>query len=132
MGDIQAITFKLDRASELMFARNIAVVDEFWSEGFRLIGSEEGEIVATRDDLVALMNRLFAAPFRVRWNWDDTSFTIENDIAWVFAQGHLELVRDSHTDRPSYRLMAIFRRDGDDWKWRLFSGSEPVPARPLP
>jgi hypothetical protein len=131
MGDTQALTLKLDRASELMFARDIDVVDALWSDGFRLVGSEEGEMAATRDDLEALVSYLFAAPFRLRWVWDDKSFTIENDIAWVFAQGHLEFVYDTHTERPPYRLVAIFRRDGADWKWRLYSGSEPVPARPF-
>lgn len=131
MDDIQAITAKLDRASELMFARDIAVVDELWSDGFRLVGSEEGEIAAARDELVALVTALFGAPFRLRWDWDDKSFTIENEIAWVFAQGHLEFVYDTHTERVSYRLVAIFRRASDGWQWRLYSGSEPVPARPF-
>jgi len=129
MDDIQAITAKLDRASALMFARDIAIVDELWSDGFQLVGSEEGEIAVTHDQLVLLVTTLFAAPFRLRWDWNDKSLTIENDIAWVFAQGHLEFVYDDHIDRVSYRLVAIFRRASSDWQWRLYSGSEPEPRR---
>lgn len=129
MDDIQAITSKLDRASALMFARDIAIVDELWSDGFRLVGSEEREIATTHAKLVKLVTALFSAPFRLRWDWDGKSVTIENDIAWVFAEGHLEFVFDDHVDRVSYRLVAIFHRAGTDWKWRLYSGSEPMPPR---
>ena len=131
MSDIQAIASKLDRLSELMFARDIAIIDELWSDGFQLVGSEEGEIAITRDQLVTLVTNLFAAPFRLCWNWDDKSVTVEGDIAWVFAQGHLEFVYDDHTDQGSYRLVAIFLRAGNGWLWRLYSGSEPAPPRGL-
>lgn len=129
MDDNQAIFSKLERASTLMFARDIAIIDELWSHGFRLVGSEEGEIAASRDELEMLIGTLFGAPFRLRWDWDDKVVTIENDIAWVFAQGHVEFVFDDHTDRVSYRLVAIFRRTGNDWQWRLYSGSEPMAPR---
>ena len=132
MDDKQAIALKIDRASHLMYNRDIAIIDELWSEGFQLVGSEEGEIAVTRDQFVTLVTALFAAPFRLQWDWDDKSFTIENDIAWVFAQGHLAFIYDEHTLRVSYRLVAIFRRVGNDWQWRLYSGSEPEPARANP
>jgi hypothetical protein len=129
MDDIQAITAKLERASALMFAKDIAIVDELWSDGFRLVGSEEGEIAATRDELEALVTFLFSAPFRLRWVWASKDFTIENDIAWVFAQGHVEFVFDDHSEPLPYRLVAIFRREKNDWTWRLYSGSEPIKRR---
>ena len=129
MSDIQDITAKLEKASALMFARDIAIVDELWSDGFRLIGSEEGEIAATRADLETLINFLFSAPFRLRWVWASKDLTIENDIAWVFAQGHVEFVYPDHTDPLPYRLVAIFRREKKDWVWRLYSGSEPIKRR---
>ena len=129
MDDNQAITSKLEKASALMFARDIAIIDELWSDGFRLVGSEEGEIAATRDELEMLITFLFSAPFRLRWKWASKDFTIENDIAWVFAQGHVEFVYDDHTDALPYRLVAIFRRAKDDWIWRLYSGSEPIKRR---
>ena len=131
MDDIEAIAAKLDRAGALMFARDPAIVDELWSDGFRLVGSEIGEIAATRDELVTLVTAIFNAPFKLCWVWDDKSVTIENDIAWVFAQGHLEFVYDDHVDTVSYRLVAIFRRAGTDRRWRLYSGSEPMPQRPI-
>src|SRR5258707_6036768 len=47
-----------------------AIVDELWSDlGFRLIGSEPGEIADTRDGLARLMNSLFSRPARLTWSW---------------------------------------------------------------
>lgn len=117
---------KLERLGELLFAQDMAIVDELWSEGFRLVGSEIGEIATTRSDLEDLFSRLFKRDARLRWRWDETVTTIENDVAWVFAEGNLELAYADHTDLKPYRLVTVFRKTGDDgWQWRLFSGSEP-------
>jgi hypothetical protein len=129
MGYEQAITSKLEKASDLMYARDLGIIDELWSDGFRLVGSEEGEIAATRYDLEGLINFLFSAPFRLRWKWASLDFVTENDIAWVFAQGQVEFVFDDHTDALPYRLVAIFKQDKTDWIWRLYSGSEPIKRR---
>jgi hypothetical protein len=125
MSAANEITAKLEQLGELMFARDMAIVDELWSDGFRLIGSEIGEIATTRADLETLFSGLFEHPARLRWRWDETVTTIENDIAWAFAEGNLELAYADHTDRKPYRLVTVFRRANDSWQWRLFSGSEP-------
>lgn len=129
MSDIAAINAKLDVAANLMFAKDMAIIDELWSDGFRLVGSEEGEIAATRDELVAVISAIFAQPFRLRWVFNDKSFNIENDIAWVFAQLTVELVFPDNVVALPYRLVTIFRRVAGEWQWRLYSGSEPVPPR---
>jgi len=131
MDDTQAIISKLDTAGAMISAKDMAIIDELWSDGFQLIGSEEGEIAVTHDELVALVSAIFSAPFTLRWVWDSRSVTIETDIGWVFAQGHLYFIYPDKTDEVSYRLVAIFRRVNDDWKWRLYSGSEPMAPRPL-
>ncbi|MDB5523303.1 MAG: hypothetical protein JWM58_1066 [Rhizobium sp.] len=122
----KAIAAKLDRLSELMFTRDRAIIDALWSDGFRLIGSEKGEVAETRDQLESLFNSIFTHPARFRWAWDERSVTIEDDIAWVFAEGHVEIVHADHVDRRPYRLVAIFHNRNGDWRWRLFSGSEPA------
>jgi hypothetical protein len=129
MDDEQAIAAKLGRASDLMFARDIAIVDELWSDGFRLVGSEVGEMASTRQELHDLVSYVFTAPFRLRWIWDSHPVKVENDMLWVFAQGRVEFVYPDRVDPVSYRLVAIFRRSADDWVWRLYSGSEPFPTR---
>lgn len=125
MSAANEITAKLERLGELMFARDMTIVDELWSDGFRLVGSEIGEIVITRAGLETLFSGLFQNPARLRWRWDETAVTIENDIAWVFAEGNLERTYPDHADRKPYRLAAVFRKVEEGWQWRLFSGSEP-------
>jgi len=126
MNDDQRILARLEHLGELLFARDPRIVDELWGNGFRLIGSEKGETATTRDQLTALFDRLFALDPRLCWAWDNKTVTIENDIAWVFAEGYVELAYPDHIDRHPYRLVAIFRKVADDWRWRLFSGSEPA------
>ena len=126
MNDDQQILARLERLGELLFARDPGIVDELWSDGFRLIGSEKGEIAETRDQLDDLFARLFHLDARLCWAWDTKTITIENDIAWVFAKGHVEIAHPDRIDRRPYRLVAIFRKVDGNWRWRLFSGSEPA------
>jgi len=127
MTDEEAILARLDRLGELMFARDPAVVDELWSEaGFSLYGSEAGEHAATRADLARLFKGLYARPFRIRWRWDNPAVTIAGDVAWLATEGKIELSHPDRVESLPYRLTAIFQKAGGQWKWRLYSGSEPT------
>ena len=125
--DDRAILARLDRLGELLFARDPAIVDELWSDlGFRLVGSEPGEIADTREGLALLMSSLFARKERLSWSWDDRTVTRQGEIAWVFAEGYVVVTAPERTDRLPYRLVCIFQRVAGDWRWRLFSGSQPA------
>jgi SnoaL-like protein len=125
--DDQAILEKLDRLGALISARDPAVVDELWSgAGFRLIGSEEGESAATREDLATLMAGLFAKPCRISWAWKDRTVTRSGDLAWVCTECDLVLAYPDRIERRPYRMVCIFQKIDDRWQWRLYSGSEPV------
>jgi hypothetical protein len=126
MSDEQAIIAKLDRLGELLFARSSDIVDELWSDGFRLVGSEKGEVAETRAQLEAVVDDLYGRPPRFRWAWDKTSITVENDVAWLFAEGNIVITYSDRADRRPYRMIAIFQKFGGNWRWRLFSGSEPL------
>jgi hypothetical protein len=94
----QALLAKLDRLNALVHARDPAIVDELWSDlGFRLVGSEVGEIDETRDELVAHMATLFAKPFRVSWAWGQRKVTRHGDLAWVFADSEI-VIASSRSD----------------------------------
>jgi hypothetical protein len=128
MDDRRVILARLHRLGELLFARDRAIIDDLWSEGFELYGSEAGEHAASRSDLVQLFDRLFALPFRIRWQWDHPAVAIAGDVAWLTTEGKLELTHADRVERKPYRLVAIFQRIGGAWKWRLYSGSEPAVA----
>jgi hypothetical protein len=134
MNDTQAIHAKMDGAAALIFAKDKAIVDTLWSDGFRLVGSEEGEMASNRDELAGLIDYIFAQKFRLRWRWDSRPVTVEKDMAWVFAEGVVEFVYDGRVETFPYRLVTLFKRSaptgsGSDWIWRLYSGSEPVKPR---
>ncbi|RYE52603.1 MAG: hypothetical protein EOP18_10490, partial [Rhizobiaceae bacterium] len=93
MDDKAAIEAKIDVAARLMFNKDMAVVDELWSDGFRLVGSEELEIAASRDELFELISYLFSLPFQLRWVFSQRpDIIIENDVAWTFSEMHVHLV----------------------------------------
>jgi len=130
MDDKAAIEAKIDAAARLMFAKDMAIVDELWSDGFRLVGSEVGEMAASRDELEALIAYLFSLPFKLRWVFNERpTIIIENDIAWTFSEMHVHLVCPDKVINLPYRLVTIFGRENGAWKWRLYSGSEPEPTR---
>src|SRR5438876_904196 len=123
--DDQAILARLDRLGALLFARDPAIVDELWSDlGFRLVGSEPGEIADTREGLAQLMNGLFSRPVRLTWSWTSRKVTRQGELAWIFAEGHVVATAPDRADRLPYRLVCILQRVAGDWRWRLFSGPE--------
>lgn len=129
MDDCQAILARLERLGELVFARKLAVVDELWNDlGFVLYGSEVGESASTREELAHLFEELYARPFRIRWRWEDPVVTIAGDVAWFMSEGQIELAYPDRLVSQPYRLAAIFQKTGGQWKWRLYSGSEPAAA----
>ncbi len=121
-----AVRARVERFSVLLTARDPLIVDEVWSEGFRLVGSEPGEIAESRAALVALFDKLFARP--VRYGFDFARFDVETTggVAWLFAEGDLVATGADETARHPYRLTAVFVLTGGAWRWRLFSGAEPA------
>jgi hypothetical protein len=125
----QSLLAKLDRLNALVYARDPAIVDELWSNlGFRLVGSEVGEIDETREELAAHMAALFAKPFQVSWAWAQRKVTRHGDIAWVFADGEIVIAYPDRTERKPYRMFCIFQEVDGRWYWRVFNGSEPAGA----
>ena len=56
----EVIRRKVERMSDLLFQHDPGVVDEIWSPGLRVVGSERGAIAVDRDQLVKLYGMLFA------------------------------------------------------------------------
>jgi len=117
----------LEEMSERIHARDLAIVDRFWSGGrFWLFGFEEHEHDLTRDELHAHMAAMFEKHYRVRFSFDAMSVDHHQDMAWVNAPAVLEIHHPDRTVRLPYRLFALFQKIGGAWHWRVFSGSEPA------
>ena len=129
--DDKIVLSMLDRLGACLSARDPAIVDELWTDlGFRLIGSELGESAETRAELAALFDALFSMPARLSWAWSERTVTRSGDLAWVCAEGALEMAYRDRTERKPHRAVCIFQKVAAMWCWRLFSGSEPVAAPP--
>jgi ketosteroid isomerase-like protein len=87
-----------------------------------LIGSSLGEIARGPLGLRAFLERLFAEPRTVGWEWDDVSISRAGDVAWLWLEG--ALVLDGRSDR-AYRISGVLERRQGRWLWSLFHGSEP-------
>jgi hypothetical protein len=130
MNGEEEVLAKLDRLGALLFARDPAVVEELWCDlGFSLYGSEEGETVETLAELQTLLQALFARPYRLAWKWDRRRATCQENLAWIAAEGRLEMTHPDRVEHLPYRMIGVLQRIGGQWRWRLFSGSEPASAR---
>lgn len=112
--------------SDLLAARDFAFVDEFDPASALLIGSEVGEVAASRDEITNLLASVYALPVRVGWEWDEVVADGIGDVIWIYAEGRLAMAADSDVERKPYRMTGILQRSNDRWLWRIFHGSEPV------
>jgi ketosteroid isomerase-like protein len=87
-----------------------------------LIGSSTGEIARGPLELRPFLERLFASPRTIGWEWDDVSVSCSGDVAWLWLEG--ALVLDGRSERP-YRISGVLERRQGRWLWTLFHGSEP-------
>jgi ketosteroid isomerase-like protein len=87
-----------------------------------LIGSSLGELARGPIELRRFLERLFAGPQTVAWEWDDVSVSSCGDVAWLWLEG--ALVLDGRSDR-AYRISGVLERRQGRWLWSLFHGSEP-------
>lgn len=117
----------LEDVSDRIFARDLSVVDLFWEGGgFWLFGSEEHEQDLTREELRAHLGALLAKPYRVRFVFDRLMVDQQGEMAWLNAPAVLEVHHPDRVARMPYRLFALFQKIGGQWRWRVFSGSEPA------
>jgi ketosteroid isomerase-like protein len=87
-----------------------------------LIGSSLGEVARGPLELRRFLEKLFAHPQTVGWEWDDVSVSSAGDVAWLWLEG--ALVLDGRSDR-AYRISGVLERRQGRWLWSLFHGSEP-------
>ena len=91
--------------------------------------TEQGETVETRAELQTLCASLFARPYRLGWKWDRRRATCQDNLAWIVAEGRIEMTHPDRVEHLPYRMIGVLQQIGGEWRWRLFSGSEPASAR---
>lgn len=126
-----ALRARLEEMSALISARDMSVVDLFWSGGkFWLYGSEAHEVDETRESLHQHMTEMFAKPYSIRFRFGTMSVDQQGDMAWAHAPAVLEVTYPDRKVEMPYRLFALFQNINGAWRWRVFSGSEPAAPPP--
>ncbi len=121
-----AINGLLDTFVEAIRTRDPTLVDRLWGDGgFRMIGSEVGEICRSRAELEAKIGSIFAHPARFVFDFPSREVTVAGPVAWIFAEGTLSRIEAGTTASRPYLATCIFERVGRAWRWRQFFGSEP-------
>jgi hypothetical protein len=128
MNDVRTeIIEALDRLNSLMGRRDLAILNEFDSRANVLVvGSEVGEIAEGPEALGALFRHIFALPVHIGWSWQNVRVSSANDVAWLFAEGHVVITGGADQKKMPYRLTGVLERRDKTWKWRHFHGSEPA------
>lgn len=120
----------LERLNSLVGRRDLTVLTEFDDAAdVLLVGSEEGEIAEGPEALDLLFRHIFDLPVRIDWSWRNVRVSCVGEVAWIFAEGHVNMTSDSGQKQMPYRLSGVLERRKGKWKWRHFHGSEPVKDR---
>jgi ketosteroid isomerase-like protein len=120
----------LDRLNSLVGRRDHAILDEFDDRAdVLLVGSEVGEIAEGPEALAAFFRHIFELPVRIGWSWQNVRVSSADNVAWLFAEGHVVITSESGQKKMPYRLTGVLERRAEKWKWRHFHGSEPVQKR---
>lgn len=126
-GDERTLLDMLERFVALVAGKDLALLDELWSDGFLMVGSERGEICRTRAELAAKLKSLFAAPTTLVFDWPRRDVRVAGTVGWIFAEGDLVIrAPDAAERRQPYLASCIFERVDCTWRWRQFFGSEPA------
>ncbi|MCA1712222.1 MAG: nuclear transport factor 2 family protein [Actinobacteria bacterium] len=101
-----------------------------FTEKASVFGSEDTEVAIGIDALRAFFDGLCHQPAVYAWTWEVTAAGQDGDVVWFVAPGVATLTGDDgnvQTIDP-YRLSGVLRREGEQWLFELFNGSEPTVA----
>jgi ketosteroid isomerase-like protein len=117
----------LDRFNQLVSTKNLEVVEDFTpSDEALLIGSEQGEIAAGRQEIEAFFQRVFARPATFSRECQRINAWYAENLAWFFADGQVILSSEKEIRRTPYRITGVLENRDGRWLWRLYHGAEPV------
>jgi ketosteroid isomerase-like protein len=126
----RGVRLALIRLNALLGARDGAVIDEFVAAADTLmIGAQSGERAQGPVQIAEAFERMFNTPETVSFAWREVDVSVRGDVAWLHAEGQIILKgKRTKEQRFPYRLAGVLEPHGGRWKWRLFQGSQPMPA----
>ena len=88
-----------------------------------IAGSGQGELVTGPESAGQMAQAV--ARLGYRWSPDEITIWVRGDFAWARILGTVTVEREGEPEVVPYWTTGVFGRDGDDWSWRYWGGSEP-------
>jgi hypothetical protein len=88
-----------------------------------IAGSGQGELVAGPDMAARMADGVTRLNYR--WTADEITVWVRGAFAWAQILGRVTADRDGTKEVVPYWTTGVFGRDGDEWTWRYWGGSEP-------
>lgn len=102
----------------------MAVYDD--SENIVVVGSDSAEIFIGKKRVEEFMSSIVGMPFIFSFEMDNPLIQKDKNVAWVFIDSKMvHTGNDGEIAKIPYRVTAILVKRGNEWKWRMFSGSIP-------
>ena len=103
--------------------RDARAFGELWinDPSVTMWNSEFEERATGLEEIYSLGETLVASPSVLEFRWDELEVHERGDVAWVNADGQLDVDGDAHP----YRLTAVLLRSDAGWLWHTFNGSIP-------
>jgi ketosteroid isomerase-like protein len=88
-----------------------------------IAGSGQGELVVGPEMAARMAEGV--TRLRYRWTSDEVMVWVRGAFAWAQILGHVTVTSHGSTEVVPYWTTGVFGRDGDEWTWRYWGGSEP-------
>lgn len=90
-------------------------------------GSEPGEKATGPRELRHLIGELFARPVAYSFEFPDITFSEQQGMVWLLADGQgTQTGDDGTTESFPYRLAGVLVHEDARWRWQLLACSEPT------
>jgi ketosteroid isomerase-like protein len=123
-----AIRQSLDQLNLVLATKNLEKIMTVYdaSDDISVIGSDSAEVFIGRERVKQFMEMIISMPFVFSFEFDHPVISCEGNIAWVFTDGNMVHTRSNgKVTKVPYRVTAVMVKRGNDWKWKMFSGSIP-------
>ena len=95
------------------------------SANVMLIGSDSSEVFKGHEQISSFLKGMFAMPLSFSWQFKSIDVHHHEGTAWVYVDAILLVTENGTTARLPYRFVVIAIDRNNEWKWRLYQGSEP-------
>ncbi|HEX9252781.1 MAG TPA: nuclear transport factor 2 family protein [Ignavibacteriaceae bacterium] len=122
------IRASLNKLNEVLATKDLKTVMSIYddSDDITVIGSDSGEVFIGRSQVQKFMKIIISMPFVFSFVMEPVTISFDQNIAWVFVDGKMVHTRDNgKISKFPYRIMAVMVKRGNEWKWKVFSGSIP-------